>query len=139
MPTDLQAIADPRLILLAWAAGFEFAYEAMVRAGGIAALRASIGTYAVLIAAIFVVVTGWSLTNRLRFSRRNRRGAPPPATDETLARDFDVTLDTLNALRVARSLRLSIDEAGHLQINRTMPDSPRRDGAFSAPDRSVPA
>ena len=69
----------PFVSLIAWLLGFEFAYDVMIRSGGIQGLKNVLSWYGLMLGCIIIVVTSWSLVNRLRFSGRERRqGATQP-------------------------------------------------------------
>ena len=53
----------PFVSLLAWLLGFEFAYDVMIRAGGIHMLLESLYWYGQMLLAIIISVSGWSLLN----------------------------------------------------------------------------
>ena len=80
----------PLLSLIAWILGFEFAYDVMIRAGGIVGLKRVLVWYGIMLACICIVVTGWSMLNRLRFSGRERRKGAEIVDDSALASAFGV-------------------------------------------------
>jgi biofilm PGA synthesis protein PgaD len=102
----------PLISLFAWVLGFELAYDIMMRAGGARDLGAILVVYAVIIGVIFVVVTAWSLINRVRYRRQNRRQLGRSVSDAAIAGFFGVDPETLPALRQARRVRLDFDSAG---------------------------
>lgn len=104
----------PLLSLIAWLLGFEFAYDVMVRSGGLEALKTVMLWYSLMLVGIVVVVTGWSVINRLRFSKRDRRRAGEVVGDEAIARAFDLKLSQLDKLRGAQTLRVSLDQEGKI-------------------------
>jgi len=105
----------PLVSLVAWVLGFEFAYDVMIRSGGLQGLKNVLAWYGLMLACIIVVVTGWSLLNRLRFSGRERRKEATIIDDRALARTFGVDLSALQELRNGRIARLSIDADGRIQ------------------------
>jgi biofilm PGA synthesis protein PgaD len=102
----------PLISLFAWVLGFELAYDIMIRAGGGQDLGSILVVYAVIIGVIFVVVTAWSLINRVRYRRQNRRHLGRAVSDAAIAGVFGVDPATLPTLRQARRVRLDFDSAG---------------------------
>lgn len=102
----------PLVSLLAWLAGLEFAYDVMVRAGGASALLSVLAWYTVVVSVIFVVVTVWSVSNRLRFRNRDRRRGVGSPGDQTLAEYFGLGLDQLDLMRRNRIMKLEFDQGG---------------------------
>ena len=102
----------PLISLFAWVLGFELAYDIMIRAGGARHLGAILVTYGVIIGVIFVVVTAWSLINRVRYRRQNRRHFGRSVSDAAIAGFFGVDAALLPTLRRARRVRLEFDSSG---------------------------
>ncbi|HEY7671440.1 MAG TPA: poly-beta-1,6-N-acetyl-D-glucosamine biosynthesis protein PgaD [Gammaproteobacteria bacterium] len=102
----------PLISLFAWVLGFELAYDIMIRSGGAQDLGSILLFYGVIIGVIFCVVTAWSLINRVRYRRQNRRHLGRSVADEAIAAFFGVDPATLPALRQARRVRLDFDAAG---------------------------
>jgi biofilm PGA synthesis protein PgaD len=102
----------PLISLFAWVLGFELAYDVMMRAGGARDLGAILVVYAVIIGVIFVVVTAWSLVNRVRYRGQNRRQLGKSISDAAIAGFFGVDATKLPTLREARRVRLDFDSAG---------------------------
>ncbi len=105
----------PLISLIAWLLGFEFAYDVMVRSGGAQTLKSILVWYGAILAAIVVVVTGWSLVNRLRFSNRDRRNAGEVVCDADLASSFGIEIESLQDLRESDVVRLSLDDEGNIR------------------------
>ena len=105
----------PLVSLIAWLLGFEFAYDVMIRSGGIHGLMRVLFWYGLMLGCIIIVVTGWSLLNRLRFSGRERREGAATVDDHELAGTFGVELSALRELRNARVSSLSLDADGNIQ------------------------
>lgn len=105
----------PLVSLLAWLLGFEFAYDVMIRSGGLQGLRQVLAWYGLMLGCIVIVVTCWSLVNRLRFSGRERRKGASTVDDHALASAFGVELSALKELRNSRVARLSLDADGSIQ------------------------
>jgi biofilm PGA synthesis protein PgaD len=102
----------PLLSLIAWLLGFEFAYDVMVRAGGIEALLSVLHWYALMVGSIVVVVTGWSLANRIRFGKKERRHSADQVDDKAIADVFHLDSEQLDTLRHSRVIRLSHNDSG---------------------------
>jgi biofilm PGA synthesis protein PgaD len=110
----------PFISLVAWLLGFEFAYDVMVRAGGIHVLKEVLYFYGLMIFCIIIIVIAWSLMNRYRFANRNRRQAGTTVTDTEIAEKFALDPKQLNQLKTARAIRLSHDEAGNIDRVETL-------------------
>jgi biofilm PGA synthesis protein PgaD len=102
----------PLISLLAWALGFEFAYDVMVRAGGARDLLPILLEYAVVISLIFSGFTIWSISNRLRFKHMNRRSLRRPVADINLAEYFRIPVEQLYSMRAHRIMYVDLDETG---------------------------
>lgn len=107
----------PLISLVAWLLGFEFAYNVMIRLGGINTLPSLLAWYVGMIAFIVLAVVIWSVSNRLRFSESNRRKAIAPVTDAEIEEFFDLETSMLLAIRDAQVCRVTLNEqAGFEQI-----------------------
>lgn len=102
----------PLVSLLAWALGFEFAYDVMVRAGGASDLLPILLDYLVVVSIIFSAFTLWSLSNRLRFKHLKRRGRRDPVPDEALADYFGVPVSQIATMRAKQIQTVLVDENG---------------------------
>jgi biofilm PGA synthesis protein PgaD len=102
----------PLVSLLAWAMGFEFAYDVMVRAGGATDLLPILLEYLVVVSIIFSAFTIWSVSNRLRFRNLNRRARRAPVADDALAEYFQVPLEQIAAMRSRKVIHVSVDDEG---------------------------
>lgn len=123
----------PLLSLIAWILGFEFAYDVMIRSGGVKGLQTVLVWYGLMLGCIIIVVTGWSLLNRLRFSGRERRHGEVVIDDCTLASTFGVDLSTLRELRNGRVVHLALDADGSIQgIKLPEKTQPERGGQSEA-------
>jgi biofilm PGA synthesis protein PgaD len=100
----------PLISLVAWLLGFEFAYDVMIRAGGIGTLKEVVTFYSIVVATIFVVIAGWSAINRRRFANRNRRRAIEPVSDLEIAEHFDIRYEQLVSLRNSRISHIALNE-----------------------------
>ena len=115
----------PLVSLMAWLLGFEFAYNVMVRAGGLESLKQVLFWYGIMLSGIIVVVTGWSLINRLRFAREERRHAAAIVDDSAIAEAFGIEHEQLDILRTVRVARLILDEHGVIERIETPGKSQR--------------
>ena len=115
----------PLISLIAWILGFEFAYDVMIRSGGIQGLKNVLGWYALMLGCIIIVVTGWSLVNRLRFSGRERRTGAAIVDDKELADTFGVELSSLRKLQNAQVVELSLDVDGSILNVKPRKPQPR--------------
>ena len=105
----------PLVSLLAWLLGFEFAYDVMVRAGGVDALRQVLWWYGIVLASIFVAVAVWSMVNRRRFADHDRRQNGQGVSDTELAGYFALQQGELQKMRSARIMSLSFDATGSIE------------------------
>ena len=126
----------PLLSLVAWLLGFEFAYDVMVRAGGLAALRSVLLWYGTMLVAIVITVSGWSLINRMRFAHKDRRKGMAPADDEDIREFFELDVGQLEKLRNLRSVRLSHDDTGRIVMSGDESEATAA-GADGISDRSA--
>jgi biofilm PGA synthesis protein PgaD len=106
----------PLVSLLAWAMGFEFAYDVMVRAGGARDLLPILLEYLVVISMIFSAYTIWSVSNRLRFRDLDRRSRRAPVRDDALSDYFQIPVSQIAAMRSRQVIHVSIDEDGRPTI-----------------------
>lgn len=109
----------PLISLIAWLLGAEFAYDVMIRSGGIHGLKNALTSYTIMVGVIVGVVSAWSYINQRRFRGMDRRNAAPIATDEDLADFFALDRTRIAKLRSARIARVGLDEQGRIeQITR---------------------
>ena len=87
----------------------------MIRSGGIQGLKNVLSWYGLMLGCIILVVTCWSLVNRLRFSGRERRKGAAIVDDHTLAKAFGVELSELRKLRQAQVACLTLDADGGIK------------------------
>jgi len=111
----------PIISLIAWLTGIDFAYDIMVRAGGAAGLRQIIAWYELVLVLIIVLVSGWSISQRVRFRGRERRRFGARVSDEELMSVYRVDVASLQCLREGRHIVVSLDEEGWLQSVREAP------------------
>jgi poly-beta-1,6-N-acetyl-D-glucosamine biosynthesis protein PgaD len=101
----------------------------MVRSGGAQTLKSILVWYGAILAVIVVVITGWSLVNRLRFSNRDRRHAGEVVCDADLASSFGIEIESLQDLRESDFVRLSLDDEGNIrEIDVSGEERPEREG-----------
>jgi biofilm PGA synthesis protein PgaD len=105
----------PLISLIAWLLGFEFAYDVMVRAGGIETFKEVFWFYLVVVASIFVVIGSWSMINRRRFANRERRKAIEPVSDNEVAAFFGISDEQLRDLRSSRVSQIRLDGEGQIE------------------------
>jgi len=105
----------PLISLLAWLLGFEFAYDVMVRAGGVEALKEVLWWYGIVLASIFVAVAVWSAINRRRFADHDRRQSGQDVSDTELSEYFALQHEELQTMRSARIMSLSFDASGNIE------------------------
>ena len=105
----------PLISLVAWLLGFEFAYDVMVRAGGVEALKDALWWYGIVLASIFVVVAVWSAINRRRFAERNRRQSGQYVSDIEISEYFALQQGALQKIRSSRIMSLSFDAEGCIE------------------------
>ncbi|MFQ5548993.1 MAG: poly-beta-1,6-N-acetyl-D-glucosamine biosynthesis protein PgaD [Woeseia sp.] len=105
----------PLISLAAWLLGFEFAYDVMVRAGGISALKDVLWWYGFVLACIVMVVAAWSAVNRYRFAAYERRQSGKIVTDAELAEHFSLEREDLQTMRSARIATVRLDAAGTIE------------------------
>jgi len=104
----------PLLSMVAWLVGFDFAYEVMIRAGGVDALKHVIWWYTAAVAWILVLTTSWSLSNRYRFRDKNRRSVVSDVADQALMDWFGVSPTQLNHMREDRRVSIDFDQQGQI-------------------------
>lgn len=114
----------PLVSLAAWGLGVEFAYDVMVRAGGVAGLKTALFWYCVLLTDVTLTVCVWSVVNKWRFAGHNRRTAHECIGDAALATYFGVTSEQLARLRSTRRLEIDIDATGRPVIPPGPTDRP---------------
>lgn len=105
----------PLISLFAWLLGFEFAYDVIVRAGGIHSLREVLAVYSIMVGCIFVIVTSWSLVNRFRFVNHNRRKGAKPIGDTEIADFFEIDASQLKTMRDSRVVWVSLSDMGTIE------------------------
>jgi len=105
----------PLISLFAWLLGFEFAYDVIIRAGGIHSLLEILSTYSILVGFIFVIVATWSLINRLRFTgQQDRRKGLDPVSDAEIAAFFEIDDCQLRLMRDTRFVKVNLSDVGKI-------------------------
>ena len=102
----------PLVSLLAWALGFEFAYDVMIRAGGARDLVSIVLQYALVVFLIFGVFAIWSISNRLRFKGLNRRTRRDPVPIKEIAEYFGISQSEAAQFRDNEILHVAIEATG---------------------------
>lgn len=127
----------PFISLVAWLLGFEFAYSVMVRAGGIHALQGVLIWYGVMIALIVLVVSAWSLSNRFRFAKKDRRRPRRETSDAEITEFFGISPADLGTLRASRVVTVQVTDEGAIDgvEEKTVPAG--RSARPTGPERSV--
>ena len=122
----------PLASLLAWAMGFEFAYDVMVRAGGARDLLPILLEYAVVVSVILSTFTIWSVSNRLRFKHMTRRSRRPPVADDALSEYFGISIAEIGSMRSHQIMRITFDEDGTPQIDTLGPEQSDDDDFYDS-------
>jgi biofilm PGA synthesis protein PgaD len=105
----------PLISLVAWLLGFEFAYDVMVRAGGIHTLKEALWWYGIVVACILLIVAAWSMINRRRFGGNDRRQSGTLVGDDELSEFFELDHETLRCMQSAHTMRVSLCEDGRVE------------------------
>jgi biofilm PGA synthesis protein PgaD len=114
----------PLISLLAWLLGFELAYEVMIRTGGANGLGDVLLNYGIAIVSIFVIITVWSMGNKLRYGKLMRRRSVNEITLAPMAEYFGVDVASAARLRSMKLVEIRFDEAGRPQIATHLPAGP---------------
>ena len=102
----------PLLSLGAWLLGFEFAYDVMIRSGGIRDLGGILIVYAAIVCVIICAVTLWSLINRARFRGVKRRKSAANVSLLEMAQHFDLEEESVRNLRASKRSVVGFDDQG---------------------------
>ena len=128
----------PLISLVAWLLGFEFAYDVLVRAGGLELLKEVILFYGTTVTIIFIVVSGWSIINRSRFAHRNRRKAIQTVTEEEISAYFGITAEQLATMRDSQIVHVGLGEIGDIQtVESSLIRIDRESVRVTSPDTAV--
>ena len=117
----------PFVSLLAWLLGIEFAYDVMVRAGGMKGLVNVLTFYGIVLACIILVVTAWSAVNRHRFAGRDRRQSVVDVSDVQIAVYYSLWPDVFNKMRNSRISYVSISPDGRVEQVRSVEIERKKD------------
>ncbi len=105
----------PLIALVAWIIGFEFAYDVMIRAGGLDDLIDLLGAYAAALCVIFLIISAWSRNERRRFHDRDQRRATLIIGDEEIRDAAGLDEASFRLLRHAPSVVVGLDARGRLR------------------------
>jgi len=109
----------PFISLVAWYLGYEFAYENVIKAGGIDDLLQLLTSFSMFVGIIMVIVIGWSLSQYWRFHEKDRRSVTPhPEPDAEMAL-WDIDEALFANIRNAKNMTLDIDENEVLTLVRS--------------------
>lgn len=109
----------PLIGMVGWYFGFQLFTDIMIAQGGYEALLELLGWYVAVIVIMGLVLEGWALYNLFRYGRHEKRTRQPePVKVETLAKHFQVDVDRLRNLQVARRVVLEHDDHGLLIDSR---------------------
>ena len=107
----------PLISLFAWLLGFEFAYDVMVRSGGSRNLGGILVVCGVVVVVIFLVVTVWSVGNRLKYGGKDRRHTANKLSAAHVASYFGADGRAMALLRSQRSVSIDFDDDGRPLID----------------------
>jgi poly-beta-1,6-N-acetyl-D-glucosamine biosynthesis protein PgaD len=113
----------PLIALVAWLIGFEFAYDVMIRAGGLDDLLELLGTYVTALCVIFLIISAWSRNERRRFHEKDQRRATLIVGDEAIRDAVGIDEATFRLLRHAPSVAVGLDARGRLRAVIPSPHS----------------
>lgn len=105
----------PLISLIAWLLGFEFAYDVMIRAGGIHTLQEALWLYGIVVVCILLVVTAWSMINRHRFGGHDRRQSGALVGNDELSEFFELDHETVRCMQSARNIGVLLSEDGRVE------------------------
>jgi poly-beta-1,6-N-acetyl-D-glucosamine biosynthesis protein PgaD len=109
----------PLIGIVGWFFGFQLFTDIMIVQGGYEALLELMVWYVGVIVVMGLVLKGWSLYNLFRYGRHERRThQPEPVKVEAQAKHFQVDVDRLRNLQVARRVVLEHDGRGLLIDSR---------------------
>jgi len=100
----------PFISLVAWYLGYEFAYENVIRAGGIDDLLQLLVSFSTFVGTIVVIVAGWSLLQYMRFHGKDRRSTTPHPEPDAEMKLWNIDAALFTNIRNARNMTLDIDE-----------------------------
>jgi biofilm PGA synthesis protein PgaD len=109
----------PIISLAAWYLGYEFAYENVIKAGGIDTLLQLLLSFVMMLGVVMIIVIGWSMIQFWRFRGKDRRSATPrpdPAAEMAL---WNIDEASFTNIRHAKNMTLDIDENEVLTLVKT--------------------
>ncbi len=105
----------PLIGMVGWFFGFQLFTDIMIVQGGYEALLELLVWYVGVIVLMGLVLEGWALYNLLHYGRHEKRThQPEPVGVEALAKQFQIDVDHLRNLQVARRVVLEHDDHGLL-------------------------
>jgi len=113
----------PFISLVAWYLGYEFAYENVIKAGGIEDLLQLLAAFGMFVGVVMVIVIGWSMSQYWRFHGKDRRAetpGPDPGAEMAL---WNIDEAQFTEIRSAKILTLNIDENEMLTLVESVGDS----------------
>jgi len=109
----------PLIGMVGWYFGFQLFTDIMIAQGGYEALLELLVWYVGVIVLMGLILEGWALYNLFRYGRNEKRtNQPEPVKVEAVARHFQIDVDRLRNLQVARRVVLEHDDRGLLIDSR---------------------
>ena len=109
----------PFISLVAWYLGYEFAYENVIKAGGVDSLLQLLVSFAMIIGVVMVIVIGWSMNQYWRFRGKDRRNATPRPDPAMEMATWNIDEALFTEIRNAKTMLLHIDENEALTVVET--------------------
>lgn len=100
----------PLVSLIAWLFGVRVFYEHMILLGGYRGFLQLLTLYTMAVLFIAAVLIVWALSNQLRFRGKERREPIQPATNEDVARFFNISADAVAQAQRAGRVVIAFDE-----------------------------
>ena len=92
-------LSRPIFVVILWFIGFEIFYKHMIKLGGLHGLADELSVYLTVIVAIFVVIKGWNLYNRVRFVNKDRRQEVKAVTERDVEEFFKMSPENFHKLQ----------------------------------------
>ena len=105
----------PLISLLAWYLGVRFAYDLVIRAGGLESLLTILFWFGIVLMGTAIIIVGWSAVQRGRFARHERRIWSPSLDPEAERRYWDLPEDVFQCLRRDQRLLVRLDAEGQIE------------------------